>query len=88
MCIIRNLLSENLKRLRGYTEHQPTASTIEECTGSVHTILQLTCSFFQLQMYVFIVGYKPFKFLYVHSCLFVSLSSSFSPEEMRHTHLR
>lgn len=69
--VVSNLLSENLERLWGYAQHEPTASTVKERTRRVHPILQLTCSLFQLQMYVLVVGYKPFKFLNVHCPLFL-----------------
>lgn len=83
--VVSNLLSENLERLWSNAEYEPTASTVKERTRRVHPILQLTCSLFQLQMYVLVVGNKPFKFLYVHSPF---ISFSFSPEERHHTVLR
>ena len=69
--VVSNLLSENFERLWGYAEHKPTASAIQERTCRVHPILQFTCSLFQLQMYVLVIGYKPFKFLNVHCPLFL-----------------
>lgn len=69
--VVSNLLSENLERLWSNAEYEPTASTVKERTRRVHPILQLTCSLFQLQMYVLVVGYKPFKFLNVHCPLFL-----------------
>lgn len=83
--VVSNLLSENLERLWSNAEYEPTASTVKERTRRVHPILQLTCSLFQLQMYVLVVGYKPFYFLYVHSPF---ISFSFLLEERQHTPLR
>ena len=61
--IFNMLKKEEHKDAKQVTRETIIGDILDMDQTTAPTILQLTCSFFQLQMYVFIVGYKPFKFL-------------------------